>query len=145
MPETSNIPSLCVYLTFAGNCKEAMTFYQHCLGGTLSFATLNELPMAEQLPQTDGKYVLLAQLKHSMVTLMATDIVPEEGLITGNAVSLYLNCNSKQQMQQLYAALSQGGTQTHPIHQTFFGEWFGNLTDPFGIHWLLYYAPTLQK
>lgn len=145
MPETANIPSLCVYLTFAGNCREAMTFYQQCLGGTVSFATLNESPMAQQLPATEGKYVLLAQLNHAMITLMATDIVPEEGLVYGNTVSLYLNCHSKQQMVELYTALSQGGVQTDPIHQTFFGEWFGNLTDPFGIHWLLYYAPIPQQ
>jgi PhnB protein len=141
MPETVDTPSLCAYLTFAGNCREAMTFYQQCLGGTLSFVTLNESPLAQQLQASEGKYVLLAQLKHSMLTLMATDIVPEEGLVNGNVVSLYLNCNSMPQMQQLYAALSEHGSQTYPVHQTFFGEWFGNLTDQFGIHWLLYHAP----
>ncbi|MES2560035.1 MAG: VOC family protein [Bacteroidota bacterium] len=145
MPETADIPSLCAYLTFAGNCREAMVFYQQCLGGTLSFVTLSDSPVADRLPANAGKYVLLAQLKHSMLTLMATDIVPDEGLVHGNAVSLYLQCNNLQQMEQLYTTLSQGGTQNDPIHQTFFGEWFGNLTDRFGIHWLLYHAASTQQ
>ncbi|MES2779515.1 MAG: VOC family protein [Bacteroidota bacterium] len=145
MHKPVDIPSLCIYLTFAGNCKEAMTFYQQCLGGTLSFATLDESPVAENLSAAEGKYVLLAQLRHSMLTILATDIVPDEGLIQGNNVSVYLTCNNVQQLQQLYAALSEGGIQTQPVHQTFFGEWFGNLTDRFGMPWLLYHSPSPQQ
>lgn len=38
------------YLTFNGNCREAMTFYQECLGGELFMQTIGESPMAEQMP-----------------------------------------------------------------------------------------------
>jgi PhnB protein len=141
MPETVDIASVCAYLTFAGNCREAMTFYRDCLGGTVTFVTLNQSPMAEHLPAAQGKYILLAQLKHPQLRLMATDIAPDEGLVQGNVVALYLHCASLRQMEKLYAALSQKGEETAPVHQTFFGEWFANLTDQFGVRWILYCAP----
>lgn len=42
--------SISTYLTFSGNCRDAMTFYQQCLGGEFSFQTVGESPMAKQLP-----------------------------------------------------------------------------------------------
>lgn len=30
------------YLNFGGNCREAMTFYQRCLGGELTVGTFGE-------------------------------------------------------------------------------------------------------
>jgi PhnB protein len=34
------------YLTFNGNCQEAMIFYQKCLGGELTFQTVGESPLS---------------------------------------------------------------------------------------------------
>jgi PhnB protein len=38
------------YLHFNGNCREAMTFYQACLGGELKMQAVGESPMAGQMP-----------------------------------------------------------------------------------------------
>ena len=38
------------YLRFNGNCREAMTFYQSCLGGELTIQTVGESPVAGQMP-----------------------------------------------------------------------------------------------
>ena len=32
------------YLIFNGNCREAMTFYQKCLGGDLQVTTFADMP-----------------------------------------------------------------------------------------------------
>jgi PhnB protein len=39
------------YLTFSGNCREAMTFYKECLGGELAFQTVGESPLSDQMPK----------------------------------------------------------------------------------------------
>ena len=39
------------YLTFSGNCREAMTFYRECLGGELYFQTIGESPLSEKMPE----------------------------------------------------------------------------------------------
>ena len=38
------------YLSFDGNCAEAMAFYKSCLGGDLTITTVGDTPMKEQLP-----------------------------------------------------------------------------------------------
>jgi PhnB protein len=38
------------YLTFNGNCREAMNFYKDCLGGELNLQTIAESPLADKMP-----------------------------------------------------------------------------------------------
>jgi len=37
------------YLTFNGNCREAMNFYKKCLGGELTFQTIGDSPLSEKM------------------------------------------------------------------------------------------------
>ena len=125
------------YLTFNGNCREAMTFYQDCLGGELTLQTIGDSPMADQLQPQMQQGILHATLINGGLTLMASDMVGEKGLILGNAVSLMLNCSSEAEIRATYDRLSAGGEATHPLEDTFWGALFGGLTDKFGNHWLL--------
>lgn len=125
------------YLTFNGNCREAMRFYQECLGGELHFQTVGEAPMSEELPECMKAYILHASLQRSDWVLMGTDMVGDQGLIRGNAVSILIECNSEKEMRNYYEMLSAGGQSTYPIEQTFWGAWFGGLTDKYGNHWWL--------
>lgn len=125
------------YLTFDGNCREAMGFYKQCLGGDLAFQTIGESPMAEKMPQKMKDCILHAELRQGALVLMASDMVPGTGLVKGNAVSLVLNCSSKAEITGAYAALSAGGEATHPLELTFWGALFGGLTDKYGNPWLL--------
>jgi len=127
------------YLTFSGNCREAMTFYKDCLGGELSLQTIGESPMADKMPQQMRDCILHSTLTKGALVLMASDMVAEEGLKKGNAVSLMLNCSSEEEIKKTYASLSAGGKATHPLEDTFWGAVFGDLTDRFGNHWLLHF------
>jgi PhnB protein len=42
------------YLNFNGQCREAMTFYQECLGGELVMQKISESPMAARVPFGNG-------------------------------------------------------------------------------------------
>jgi PhnB protein len=127
------------YLTFNGNCREAMYFYKECLGGELTFQTIGESPMAGKMPPQIKGHILHSTLSKGSLVLMASDMVGEKGLLKGNAVSLMLNCGSEEETRQSYSKLSDGGEQTHPLEFTFWGALFGDLTDRFGNHWLLHY------
>ena len=131
--------SIQAYLTFNGNCREAMNFYKDCLGGELQWQSVGESPMSGKLPGKMKECILHSTLTKGDLVLMASDMVDEEGLIAGNAVSLILNCNSEEEIQECYSKLSAGGEQTHPLEITFWGALFGNLTDKFGNRWLLHY------
>lgn len=128
-----------VYLTFNGNCREAMNFYQECLGGELSFQIVGESPLAEKMPEEMKNSILHATLIRGDLLIMASDMVGEKGLRKGNAVSLMLNCESEGEIQECYRKLSAGGEKNHPLELSFWGALFGDLTDQFGNHWLLHY------
>jgi len=127
------------YLTFAGNCREAMNFYQSCLGGDLTFQTIGETPLGKDLPLEIKNRILHATLIRDNVVLMASDMVPDEGLVRGNAVSMSLECNSEEEIKTIYERLSADGKKNHPLENTFWGALFGDLTDKFGNHWLLHF------
>jgi Uncharacterized protein conserved in bacteria len=127
------------YLTFNGNCREAMMFYRECLGGELSFQTIGESPLADKMPPAMKQNILHSSLLNGNVAIMASDMVDEQGLIKGNSVSLMLNCSSEDEIRTCYQKLASGGTATHPLETTFWGALFGDLTDQFGNHWLLHF------
>ncbi len=126
------------YLTFNGNCWEAMNFYKKCLGGKLEIQRIGDSPLADKMPEPMKACILHATLTNERLLLMGSDMVPQNGLIKGNAVSLMLDCTSEKEIRSLYKKLSSGGSATHPVETTFFGGLLGGLSDKFGNHWLLH-------
>lgn len=127
------------YLTFNGNCREAMEFYQKCLGGNLVFQTVGESPMSEKIPATMKDYILHATLTNGSLILMGSDMGGDQRLIKGTSVSLMLNCTSADEINNCYEALSMGGHRNNSLEYTFWGALFGDLTDKYGNHWLLHF------
>ena len=127
------------YLTFSGNCREAMTFYKECLGGELILQTIGESPLAEKMPPKMKECILHAVLTRSAMVLMGSDMVGDIGLRKGNSVSLLLNCSSEEEIRSCFEKLSSGYNTDHPLEDSFWGALFGDLTDKFGNHWLLHF------
>jgi PhnB protein len=125
------------YLTFNGNCREAMTFYQECLGGHLTFQNVGESPLSDKMRQQMKDCILHSTLSKEGFVIMGSDMTPETGLIKGNSVSLMLNCSSEENIRTFFNKLSNGGTVKHPLENTFWGALFGDLTDQFGNNWIL--------
>lgn len=125
-----------VYLVFNGNCSEAMTFYQSCLGGELTQQLVAESPMADQWPADAQQNILHAMLVSDGMVLFGSDMM--EGVsIEGNTVNLSLNSSSKKAINQYYTKLSNGGTALRPMHSFFAGS-MGALIDKYTKTWLLY-------
>ncbi len=127
------------YLTFNGICREAMSFYQSCLGGELNLQTIGESPLSDQMPQQMKNSILHSSLIHNGIVLQGSDMAPESGIISGNSISLSLNCSSEEEIKSSYEKLSEGGKRNHELEHTFWGALFGDLTDKYGNHWLLHY------
>lgn len=123
------------YLTFNGNCKEAMSFYKEILGGELTLMTAGESPVADQMPAKYHDQILHSALKNDDYEIMATDMVP--GIYTeGNDVHLALVCKSEDEINSLFKKLSEEGKVLQPLNQMFFGL-MGVLVDKFGKRWML--------
>lgn len=128
------------YLAFNGNCRDAMTFYQSCLGGELQMQTFGESPMGEQTPTEMKNHILHSALvQDGVVLLFASDSMGEATHAPGNAITLCLNCQSEQEINTYFSKLAEGGQVGHPLETAFWGATFGELTDKFGMRWMLNY------
>ena len=126
------------YLTFNGNCREAMSFYKACLGGKLTFQTVKQSPMSARMPARMRDCIVQSVLKKDEFVLIGTDLVGDSGLLKGNAVSLMLRCESERQAKSCYRKLAEGGHVTNELKPTEDGGIIGNLVDKFGTYWIIY-------
>lgn len=127
------------YVGFNGKCREALTFYQECFGGELSLMTMGESPMAEQMPAKSHDSILHGSLTNGNVMLLGSDMVGPEGFVQGNTVSLMVSCSSEEEINTLFAKLSEHGQIGCPLGEQFWGSIFAALTDKFGTSWMLNY------
>ena len=127
--------SLNPYLTFNGNCREAMNFYKECLGGDLTLMPVGETPVASQMPPHMKDAILHSSLQVGDFEIMATDMTPE-ALVQGNDMHLCLICKSDTEINSLFEKLSAGGKVKQSLSPMFFGL-IGTLLDKFGKSWIL--------
>lgn len=132
-----------VYLTFDGNCKDAMTFYKEVFGGgDLVMMTYAESPMKDVTPEHLKGRILHSSLPLSKTfNLMGCDQHPcadeWKGKHTvGNNIEVTLSPDNKEETDRIFAALSKGGTVLRPLEDTFWGSYHGACKDQFGIQWM---------
>ncbi|HEY1758174.1 MAG TPA: VOC family protein [Bryobacteraceae bacterium] len=123
------------FLTFDGNCREAMTFYQKCFQGELFLMPFSGAPGSFSHSEPPDR-ILHSTLKgKGSEILMAADIWSGQQHRTGNNMSVMIQCDDLEENERLFAALGEGGTVTIALQDTFWGARFGTLTDRFGIQW----------
>ncbi len=138
------------YLNFNGNAEEVFNFYRSVFGG--EFATLMrfkdipaDVPMdgcadmeGKELTQDESEKIMHIALPIGGNVLMASDVPSHmEQVTAGTNTSLSVSVESKEEADRVFAALSAGGTVTMPIDNMFWGDYFGMLTDKFGIQWMV--------
>lgn len=134
------------YLNFEGKAEEAFRFYEKVLGGTLT-----EIHRFGSMPQGDG-FELTPEQENLVLhvglelpdgqMIMASDMIEGMGpkRVEGNNFSISIHPSSKQEADRVFSSLAEGGTITMPIADQFWGDYFGSLTDRFGINWMVNYS-----
>jgi PhnB protein len=134
------------YLNFDNKTEEAFRFYEKALGGKLT-----EIHRFGSMPTQDG-FELTAEQKALVMhvglalpdgqMIMASDTLAGmgPGRVEGNNISISVHPDSRQEADRVFNALAQGGTITMPIADQFWGDYFGSLTDRFGINWMVNYS-----
>lgn len=103
-------------------------------GEILFIQRYGESPMKGKGP--DDK-IMHCTLKIGDSKIMACDNVFEENPTTiGNNISLAIGSDNIATAEDMFEKMSDGGTITMPMQQTFWAERFGMLTDKFGINWM---------
>ena len=144
--KTNTMASTSTYLNFPGNTEEALNFYKSVFktefrgNGIQRFGDIP--PQAGQPPIAENvkKMVLHAELP---ITgghiLMATDAPKEMGfnLTPGNNMHICIEPETRAETKRIFDGLSAGGTVTMPLADMFWGAYFGQFTDKYGINWMV--------
>jgi PhnB protein len=123
------------YISFDGNAREAMEFYQSVLGGELALSTFGEFGQADA-PGAD-------KIMHGMLetpdgfTLMGADSPPGSELHPGDNITVSLSGDDGDALRGYWKLLSDGGTVSVPMEKQMWGDEFGMCTDRFGIAWMV--------
>ena len=135
--------AIVTYLNFNGNCREAMKFYQRCLGGELSIVPFSEAP--GDFPKEAKDRVMHARVtKDGTTLLMASDTMPGSNFVQGTNFSISIDCQSAEETDRLFNAFSENGKITMPLQDAFWGARFGILRDQFGINWMFNFEKPKQ-
>ena len=135
--------TVAVYLNFQGQAEAAFTFYQAVFGTDYSAPILRikDLPAEPNAPkftEADLNRVMHVSLPIVGGTeLMGCDMLESMGhkVVVGNNTTISLQLDSKEEADQYYAALSEGGSDQAPMRDEFWGYW-GCCLDQFGIRWM---------
>ena len=134
-----------VYLNFEDTTEKALRFCEKVLGGKLTeFYRFGGMPMEggpELTPEQKNLVMHVGLQLPDGQMIMASDMLPGMGpkRVEGNNYSISLHPGSRQEADRLFNALSEGGTITMPIADQFWGDYYGMLTDRFGIQWMVNY------
>ena len=130
--------ALNTYLHFNGNCREAFEFYRSVFGGEFAFMlTFREGPDDMELPEEEMDSIMHVSYPIGSSVLMGSDMPSLFGAppVVGSNFSVSYSTESREQTDELFAKISEGGTVTMPLADMFWGSYFGSCTDKFGINW----------
>lgn len=123
------------YLSFPGNARQAMEFYERVFGGTLTLNTYDEFGAPDPahadkimhgMLETDGGFAL-----------MGADTPPGTEHDPGNNIAISLSGEDADELRSYWEKLSDGGTVLVPLEQQMWGDEFGQCVDEFGTAWMV--------
>lgn len=136
------MPQFTAYLSFDGNCAEAMRFYEKVLNGKLeALLTNGQTPAAAELPPGNEDRIMHAYLVFDGGVLMAGDSVAGRPYQRMQGFSLTISYEQTEEAKRVFDALGDGGEVKMQWGPTFWAEGFGMLVDRFGTPWIVNGAP----
>jgi len=126
----------CLNLSFNGQCEAAFKHYERCMNGRITFMlTWGDSPMGKDAPPEWSGRIVHATLVIGETRLQGSDAAPG-AYESPRGFVITLN-PSQADAERLFTDLSEGGTVTMPLQETFWAIRFGVLTDRFGIPWAI--------
>ena len=121
------------FLMFEGVAEEAMNFYLSL------FDDAEVLAIARYGPGEAGAEgsVLHATFRLAGQEYMAIDSAVQHAFAFTPSMSLYVQCETADEIERLFAALSEKGETLMPLDSYGFSTRFGWVSDRFGVSWQL--------
>jgi PhnB protein len=134
----NKVTNLIPYLYFSGTCEEALNFYNKIFNGKLTIEDRYDNP-AMNAPKECHDRVLHATLEFEGHKIMACDVLPgdEARTKTGN-VSLSIHIDNAETGKMIFEQLSKGGNVRQVFAKQFWGAWYSDFIDQYGISWMVH-------
>jgi predicted 3-demethylubiquinone-9 3-methyltransferase (glyoxalase superfamily) len=126
------------FLTFMGQAEEAMTFYVGLFENSEVLQVQRYGPGQEG--GTEGS-VMHATFSLGGLRISCIDSPPIHEWTFTPAVSLFVHCQSEEEVDRLFQGLSEGGQILMPLATYPFSRKFAWLNDRFGVSWQLSLGP----
>jgi PhnB protein len=119
------------YLFFNGNAAEAMEFYKSVFGGELNISKMGDAP--DTKPEDKDK--VMHALLDGDVRIMASD--SSQASPEAKKVELSLSGEDEAKLRGYFDGLAAGGNVKMPLQKQFWGDIYGQVTDKYGIEWMV--------
>jgi PhnB protein len=123
------------YIQFQDNARAAMEFYRDALGGELVMSTFGEFGQAGAPVENLIMHAMLDT--PAGFTLMASDTPPGMQRSQGSSITISLSGDDEAELRGYWDKLAEGGSVHLPLERQMWGDVFGQLTDRFGISWMV--------
>ncbi|NJP48796.1 VOC family protein [Streptomyces sp. SBST2-5] len=123
------------YLSFDGDARQAMEYYQDVFGGELHLNTYGSI--AQSGPEYADKIMHGMLETPSGFTLMGADHPPGMEFKPGNTCSVSLSGDDEDELRGYWEKLSSGSQVSVPLERQMWGDVFGMCTDRFGVSWMV--------
>lgn len=121
------------YISFDGDARDAMQFYESVFGGTLTLNTFGEYGQQEH-----GDKIMHGMLETpGGLTLMGADNPPGRPHEPGGNFAVSLSGDDDSELRGYWEKLADGGNVTMPLEKQMWGDEFGMCSDRFGISWMV--------
>jgi PhnB protein len=125
------------YLSFDGDCAQALPFYADVFGGRVEFMqTYGESPMSDQVPGEWRGRIMHGTMVAPGLTLMAADAPPGQ-YAKPQGIQLSVHVDHSKEAERIFDRLAESGEATMPLEKTFWADRFGMLVDRYGIPWMV--------
>ncbi|MGW3205678.1 VOC family protein [Streptomyces sp. NPDC001135] len=131
--EITTSQKITTFLMFEGDAEAAMTFYVSL------FDDAEVVSVTRYGAEGEGEE---GSVQHATFSLagqrfMCIDSPVKHGFTFTPAVSLFVQCEDEPEIDRLYAALVDRGTELMPLGEYGFSRKFGWVNDRFGVSWQL--------
>lgn len=131
--------SLNNYLFFSGRCEEALNYYVQHVGAKIDLLMrFSDSP--EPVPEDMLADGFEDKVMHCEFTLGNAKVFASDGCNDGTTLSgfsLALTVKTAEDAQRVFAALAKDGQVNMPLAETFWSPLYGQVTDQFGVAWMV--------
>jgi PhnB protein len=128
------------HLNLRGNAREALEFYRSAFGGEVALITYADMGNPE--PATADRIVWGQVTSADGFRIMAYDVYPHLPWDQGqDPFFVSVRGTDAAQLQGYWDRLSEGATIRQPLQPSAWAPLYGQLTDRFGITWVMDIAP----